>query len=66
MLVNVMYFSPLIFVKGPLICFFGVFQIIFTETKQTDMPHIFKLLMMQKAKLLSQLESSVLFHFKNK
>ena len=33
-LVNIMYFTPLIFVKGPLICFFGIFQIIFTETKQ--------------------------------
>ena len=33
---------------------------------KTDMPHIFKWLMMQKVKLLSSLELSVLFQFKNK
>ena len=38
-LVNIMYFSPLVFVKGPLICFLGIFQI-FTETKHRYATHI--------------------------
>ena len=61
-------------VKGPLICFSGIFQIIFIETKQIDMPHTFKLLITQRVELLSLLvfscyrynHGNVSFHFKNK